>query len=130
MSTLLLSRVANACFWLSRYRERAEAIRRHNFAMSGVRVPRHRVPPRPTVTSAVYGPTTFFGRVGVRVYWQGSAGAKDYSVQRAPGRAGPWRTICRRCATDVNDGHVDLSAASRSSWYRVIPYPEWESGSL
>jgi mannan endo-1,4-beta-mannosidase len=101
---------------------RAEAIRRHNYAMSRVRVPRHRVPPRPTVTSAAYGPTVFFGRVGVRVYWQGSAGAKDYSVQRAPARRGPWRTICRRCATDVSDGHVDLSRGAKGAWYRVIPY--------
>jgi mannan endo-1,4-beta-mannosidase len=101
---------------------RAEAIRRHNYAMGGRRVPRHGTPPRPTVTSARYGPTTFFGRDGVRIYWQGAAGAARYSVQRAPARGGPWRTICRRCATDVSDGHVDLSRGARSAWYRVIPH--------
>lgn len=101
---------------------RAQAIRRHNYAMAGVRVPRHRLPPRPTITSVRYGPTSFVGRVGVRVLWQGSAGARDYSVQRAPARGGPWRVVCRRCATDVDEGFVDLSAAARESWYRVIPF--------
>jgi hypothetical protein len=101
---------------------RAQAIRSHDYAMRGLRAPRHAIPPAPTVTSVVYGPTTFFGRVGVRVYWQGSAGAKNYSVQRAPGGRGPWTTVCRRCATDLDDGFVDLSKGARISWYRVIPY--------
>ena len=101
---------------------RAQVLRSHNHAMAGVRTPRHAIPPAPTVTSASYGPTTFFGRVGVRVYWQGSAGAKNYSVQRAAAAGGPWRTLCRRCATDLDDGFVDLSAAAKTGWYRVIPY--------
>jgi hypothetical protein len=101
---------------------RAQAIRRHNYVMAGIRVPRHRLPPAPTITSVDYGPTSFVGRVGVRVYWRGSAGAKDYTVQRAPSADGPWTTICRRCVTDVDDGFVDLSAASKDSWYRLIPY--------
>jgi mannan endo-1,4-beta-mannosidase len=101
---------------------RAQAIRRHNFAMAGLRVPRHRIPLAPTITSVVYGPTSFVGRVGVRVYWQGSAGAKDYSVQRAPRAGGPWTTVCRRCVTDLDDGYVDLSPAAKDSRYRVVPY--------
>ncbi len=101
---------------------RAQAIRRHNYVMAGVRVPRHRLPPAPTITSVRYGPTSFVGRVGVRVYWQGSAGAKHYRIQRAPSAAGPWTTLCRSCATDVDDGFVDLSAAAKDSWYRLIPY--------
>jgi len=101
---------------------RAEAIRRHNYAMWGLRVPRHRVPPRPTITSVTYGPTSFVGRVGVRVYWQGSTGARNYSVQRAASATGPWQALCRRCVTDLDDGYVDLSPQARESWYRVIPY--------
>jgi hypothetical protein len=101
---------------------RAQILRNHNYSMAGVRVPRHAIPPAPTITSARFGPTVFFGRVGVRVYWQGSAGAKDYTVQRAAGAGGPWRTLCRRCATDLDDGFVDLSAAAKTSWYRAIPY--------
>jgi hypothetical protein len=101
---------------------RAQEIRRHDYAMRGVRVPPHAIPPQPTVTSARYGPTSFIGRVGTRVYWQGSAGAKDYSVQRAAAAGGPWVTICKRCVTDVDDGFADVSAAASSAWYRVIPY--------
>jgi mannan endo-1,4-beta-mannosidase len=101
---------------------RAQAIRRHNFAMDGRRVPAHAIPPAPTVTSVGYGPTSFVGRVGARVYWQGSAGARNYSVQRSPAAGGPWTTLCRRCATDLDDGYVDLSPEAKDGWYRVIPY--------
>jgi mannan endo-1,4-beta-mannosidase len=102
---------------------RAQILRTHNYAMSGLRTPpRHAVPPRPTVTSVAYGPTSFLGRLGARVYWQGSAGAKSYSVQRAPASGGPWKTLCSRCATDVDDGYVDPSSTAKRSWYRVIPY--------
>lgn len=91
---------------------RAQAIRRHDYAMRGVRVPAHAIPPAPTVTSALHG----------RVYWQGSAGAKDYTIERAPRSSGPWTTICRRCVTDSGDGYTDSGAAAKSAWYRVIPY--------
>jgi mannan endo-1,4-beta-mannosidase len=101
---------------------RAQVIRSHNYRMGGLRVPAHAIPPAPTVTSVVFGPTSFTGRIGARVYWQGSAGAKNYSVQRATGRAGPWRTVCDRCVTDLDNGYVDLSSGARSGWYRVIPY--------
>jgi mannan endo-1,4-beta-mannosidase len=90
---------------------RAQAIRRHNYAMSGARVPAHAIPPAPIVTSILGG----------RVYWQGSAGAKDYSIQRAPSPSGPWKTVCPRCATDSGDGYSDVEGAN-GAWYRVIPY--------
>ena len=101
---------------------RAQAIRTHNYSMAGLRVPAHATPPRPTVTSVDYGPTSFTGRVGARVYWQGSAGSKNYSVQRATSAAGPWRTVCKRCVTDLDNGYVDLSSGARGGWYRVIPH--------
>jgi mannan endo-1,4-beta-mannosidase len=75
--------------------------------MLGRRVPPHARPPRPTITSAA-----------TRLYWQGSAGAATYSIQRAPGANGPWRTVCNRCVTDSSNGY----APTRSGWYRVIPY--------
>jgi hypothetical protein len=96
---------------------RAQIIRSHDYAMDGVRRPRHAIPPPPVVTSAVYSP----GLGGVRVYWRGSAGARNYSVQRAPASSGPWTTPCKRCATDLDDGYLDPGAA-KTSWYRVIPY--------
>ncbi len=101
---------------------RAQVIRSHNYGMGGLRVPAHAIPPAPTITSVVYGPTSFAGRTGARVYWQGSAGAKNYSIQRASSRGGPWRTVCKRCVTDLDDGYVDLGSRARSTWYRVIPY--------
>jgi hypothetical protein len=87
---------------------RAQVIRAHNYAMARRRPPRHAVPPRPTITSVA----------GRRVYWQGSVGAKDYSVQRAPNTAGPWRTVCARCVTDASNGF----ATTRAGWFRVVPY--------
>lgn len=101
---------------------RAQAIRTHNYSMGGSRVPAHASPPRPTVTSVDYGPTSFTGRVGARVYWQGAAGSKNYTVQRATSAAGPWRTVCKRCVTDLDNGYADLSSGARGGWYRVIPY--------
>jgi mannan endo-1,4-beta-mannosidase len=91
---------------------RAQAIRAHNYAMRGLRVPRHAIPPAPRITSVSGG----------HVYWQGSAGAKSYTVQRAPRSTGPWTTLCDRCATDAGDGFVDRTASPAASWYRVTPY--------
>jgi hypothetical protein len=91
---------------------RAQIIRRHNYAMAGVRVPRHALPPAPTITSISGG----------RVYWQGSAGAHNYSIERAPAARGPWTTICSRCVTDLADGFVDRGSTSGPIWYRVVPY--------
>ena len=101
---------------------RAEVIRRHNYSMAGMRVPEHAIPRAPTITSVAFGPTSFTGRVGARVYWQGSAGATDYSIQRATDSGGPWRTVCKRCVTDLDDGYVDLGSGARNRFYRVIPY--------
>ena len=86
---------------------RAQLIRAHNYAMWGRRVPPHASPPRPTITAA-----------SDRLYWQGSAGAATYSIQRAAGASGPWRTVCNRCVSDVSNGY----ALARGGWYRVIPY--------
>ncbi|MGH3064727.1 MAG: hypothetical protein ACRDOF_00300, partial [Gaiellaceae bacterium] len=101
---------------------RAQLIRSHNYRMGGLRVPAHAIPPPPGITSVVFGPTSFTGRIGARVYWQGSAGAKNYSVQRAAAAGGPWTTICARCVTDVDDGFADVSSGAQGSWYRVVPY--------
>src|SRR5262249_35813902 len=94
---------------------RAQIIRQHDYAMAGLRPLPHQIPPRPTITA-------ISRRQAVRVYWQGSAGAENYSVQRAPAARGPWRTVCRRCVTDVADGWADPRPPSASSWYRVVPY--------
>ena len=90
---------------------RAQVIRAHNYLMAGRPVPRHALPPRPTITSISRS----------RVYWQGSAGAQDYSIERGPGSRGPWRTVCRRCVTDSDSGWPDRGAPD-GRWYRVTPY--------
>jgi mannan endo-1,4-beta-mannosidase len=87
---------------------RAQAIRQHNFAMRGIPAPAHAIPPAPTAVSVQRG----------RIYWQGSAGAKDYSIERAPSAQGPWKTICSRCVTDAVNGF----AAASGAWHRVVPY--------
>ncbi len=97
---------------------RAQIIRANNYALDGVRLPRHATPPAPVMTSAVYTPSP----AAVRVYWRGSAGAQNYTLQRASAAAGPWKTLCKRCATDLDDGFVDSSPGARRSWYRVVPY--------
>ncbi|MHB8469145.1 MAG: glycoside hydrolase 5 family protein [Gaiellaceae bacterium] len=77
---------------------RAETIRAHDYAMRGVRVPPHPLPPAPAVTSTAGG----------TLVWQGSAGAARYRVERGPTIRGPWRDTCATCA-------------GRSGWYRVVP---------
>ena len=99
---------------------RAQIIRSHNYAMRGLQPPPHAVPRAPTITSIDYGPTSFVGRLGARVYWEGTAGAARYTIQRAPDSTGPWRTICSRCATDTDNGYVDSAPAAKTAWYRVI----------
>ena len=87
---------------------RAQAIRQHNFAMRGIPVPAHAIPSAPSLASVRHR----------RIYWQGSAGAKDYSIERAPSASGPWKTVCLRCVTDAGNGF----AAASGGWYRVVPY--------
>jgi hypothetical protein len=86
---------------------RAQVIRAHNYAMAGRRVPAHARPRRPTITA-----------VRPRIYWQGSAGAAAYSIERAPAASGPWRTVCNRCVSDSGNGY----RTRVGGWYRVIPH--------
>jgi len=89
-------------------RARAQAIRRHNYAMAGRVPPPHAIPPAPRITATAGG----------RLLWEGSAGASRYSVQRAPAKRGPWTTVCDRCATDSSGGfHL-----ARTGWYRVVAF--------
>jgi hypothetical protein len=95
---------------------RAQVLRGHNYAMRGLPAPPHALPPAPVVTSVVSGPA------GSRVYWQGSAGAGRYSVERARSARGPWVIVCRRCVTDRADGWLDRASAASGAWYRVVPF--------
>jgi mannan endo-1,4-beta-mannosidase len=90
-------------------RARAQAIRRHDYAMAGMASPPHAVPPAPAITDVLGG----------RILWRGSAGALDYSIERAARARGPWAVVCRRCVTDASSGYAVTGAAA---WYRVVPY--------
>jgi mannan endo-1,4-beta-mannosidase len=87
-------------------RARALAIRRHNYAMRGIAVPRHATPPAPRITSVQQR----------RIYWRGSAGAASYTVQRGVRANGPWALVCSRCVTDLSTGYL----TRRAGWYRLI----------
>lgn len=94
-------------------RARAQQLRGHAYAMAGIAVPAHQIPPAPVIT------TKGIGLIG----WRGSAGAVSYSVQRQAGESGPWETICDKCATDADSPWPDPKpAAIFGARYRVIAY--------
>jgi mannan endo-1,4-beta-mannosidase len=94
-------------------RTRGQQLRSHAYAMAGVPVPSHQVPPAPVIT------TKGIGLLG----WRGSAGAVSYSVQRQIGESGPWQTICDKCATDADSPWPDPKPdAIFSAKYRVLAH--------
>jgi mannan endo-1,4-beta-mannosidase len=94
-------------------RARAQQLRTHAYAMAGIPVPSHQIPPPPIIT------TKGIGLIG----WRGSAGAVTYSVQRKVGETGPWETICDKCATDADSPWPDPKPAGIFvAKYRVIAY--------
>lgn len=95
---------------------RAQILRRHDYARRGLAPPAHAIPPAPVVTSVAQT------AAGVRIFWRGSAGAKDYSVERRSAQSAQWVSVCRRCATDAGDGFLDAGAAAAGAAYRVVPY--------
>jgi mannan endo-1,4-beta-mannosidase len=95
---------------------RAQILRRHDYARRALAPPAHAIPPAPVITSIAQTPG------GVRIYWRGAAGAKDYSVERRAAGSAQWLVACRRCATDAGDGYLDTQAAAAGASYRVIPY--------
>lgn len=92
---------------------RAQLLRAHAYAMTGVPVPAHRIPPAPVITSVV---------IEGLIAWRGSAGAVRYSVERRDTGAQEWKTICDRCATDSDDPWADPHAVLFGAQYRVIAW--------
>jgi hypothetical protein len=88
---------------------RAQLLRAHAYQMRGLPVPPHDIPPRPTITQTANG----------RVFWQGSAGAVNYSVEQSVTATGPWTVPCNRCVTDLSNGWTEPAGGG---CYRVIPY--------
>jgi hypothetical protein len=92
---------------------RAQQLRSHAFAMAGITVPPHAVPPAPVITSVV---------VGGLVAWRGSAGAVRYSIERFDPSSKQWQLICDKCATDADDPWVDPHPILWGAQYRVIAW--------
>ena len=91
-------------------RDRAQMLRAHAYAMQGLPVPPHALPPGPSITALKAGTLT----------WQGSAGAVDYSVMRSqPGQAE--KVVCARCVTDSSPSWTD-AAPPPDAPYRMIPF--------
>jgi len=90
---------------------RTQQLRSHAYAMAGMDVPRHKVPPPPAVTTVIFG----------LVAWRGSAGAVKYSIERKDGDT-DWKTVCDRCATDSDDPWVDPHPALFNVHYRITAY--------
>jgi len=91
---------------------RAQQLRRHAYAMSGLSVPQHAVPPAPEITSIV---------VGGLVAWRGSAGATRYTIERYDAASKTWQTVCDKCATDADDPWADPRGAM-GAHYRVTAF--------
>ena len=94
---------------------RAQIVRRHDYARRGLALPAHAIPPPPVVTSVEQTAD------GVHVEWRGAAGAQDYSVERRAAGSTSWIVLCRRCATDADDGYLDAGPVQGAS-YRVVPF--------
>ncbi len=92
---------------------RAQQLRAHAYAMAGIPVPPHAVPPAPVVTSTV---------IGGLVAWRGSAGAVRYSIERFDTASRQWQTICDKCATDADDPWTDPHPPRFGGTYRVIAW--------
>ena len=93
-----------------------QLIRTHAYAMSGLSVPSHQIPPQPTITAV---DVTGGGNV---IYWQGSAGASSYTIERSTTSAtSGFSTICSQCVTDWDAPWTDTGTTGRA-WYRITPY--------
>lgn len=89
--------------------QRAQILRAYAYRMRGYTItPPHDIPPAPIVTSITDG----------RLYWEGSAGAPDYSIEYASTPHGRWTVVCDKCVTDLSNGWP----VTEAGWYRVIPY--------
>jgi mannan endo-1,4-beta-mannosidase len=91
---------------------RAQLLRSHAYAMAGLAVPKHAVPPAPEITSVV---------VGGLIAWRGSAGAMRYTIERYDAATKTWQTVCDKCATDADDPWADPHAAM-GAHYRVTAF--------
>jgi mannan endo-1,4-beta-mannosidase len=96
--------------------QRAQIIRTDDYGIRSMVVPPHMIPPAPVITRTADG----------TLYWEGSAGASDYSIEQAH-RSGSgqrarvsWRLLCDHCVTDSSPGWPD--GTSPTACFEVIAY--------
>ena len=88
-------------------------VRRQAFAIRGLRPPPVPVPAPPALLP-ISDPAA--------ISWQGSVGAADYTVERAPGAGGPWTVVGRGIDESFVQYHplfADESATAGDWYYRV-----------
>ena len=93
---------------------RVRLVRHLGYDMADIRpTPNYPQPGPPELLSAVHG----------RIAWRGSAGARNYSVERSsdPLTVGSWQLLCDRCVTDGQGFWQDPSVPKGPVWYRVSP---------
>jgi hypothetical protein len=82
-------------------RARVALLQAHAYRMYGQAVPPSALPDAPRITRIrVVSGTN-------EITWRGVAGADTYSVEKAMSPAGPWTTVCARCATDNDTPWID-----------------------
>lgn len=93
---------------------REQLLRTHAYTMSGIApAPAHIIPVAPLLNSV----TATAG--GNTIDWRGSAGAKNYNVQRSTDGT-TWKTIATGI-TDYNTPWLDTTATGSGYYYRVQP---------
>jgi hypothetical protein len=94
---------------------RAQTLRTHAYAMTGLPVPAHMIPPAPQLSAI----TPVAG--GYSVVWRGSPAAGSYTLMRSMD-AMEWTTIATNL-TDLQAPWIDANAGpNQLYYYQIIPF--------
>ncbi|WNR45628.1 golvesin C-terminal-like domain-containing protein [Paenibacillus roseipurpureus] len=97
-------------------RTRSQQLRNHSYFMKVVSTPAAGTTGAALLTSITKDAS------GVSLQWRGTAGADNYSVERATaGATGPWTVVCNQCVTDYSGSYLDTSSTG-AVWYRIRSY--------
>ena len=92
-------------------RSKVDTFKTHAFKMRGI-APFDSFPGAPLLTW-----------IDSLIAWRGEAYADKYTIQRSVGSAGPWTTICYKCADDTQTPWTDATRpAGQTIWYQIIAH--------